>query len=79
MRPVSQEEYEQVEKTECVEIRACTKTRKCGWKGTYPELDTKRIDECESAHICPQCGNDEFYIEYMPKDKFEDKYLKRVK
>lgn len=64
---ITQKEFQELSTEECIEISVCTKTRKCGWKGLEPQLMSKKIDEIESVHACPSCGNDEFYTEYRPK------------
>lgn len=79
MTKIAQNELDDVEKVECVEIRVCTRTRACKWKGIYPQLALKRIDEVEQEHICPKCGNNEFYIEYMPLHKYQDNYVDMTK
>lgn len=38
----------------------CTK-RKCKWQGTDDEKARKRLNEYQEEHICPKCGNNEFY------------------
>lgn len=38
----------------------CTK-RKCKWQGTDDEKSRKRLNEYQEEHICPKCGNNEFY------------------
>lgn len=79
MTKITLTELDDVEKVDCVEIRVCTRTRACKWKGTYPQLGLKRIDEIEQEHICPSCGNNEFYIEYMPLHKYKDTYVDMTK
>lgn len=38
----------------------CTK-RKCKWQGTLEQQPIKEIDPGHSQHVCPKCGNNEFY------------------
>lgn len=38
----------------------CTK-QKCKWQGTDEEKGRKRINEYQTEHVCPKCGNAEFY------------------
>ena len=38
----------------------CTRKR-CKWQGTESEKYRKRVDEVMSEHVCPKCGNNEFY------------------
>lgn len=38
----------------------CTK-QKCKWQGTDEEKGRKRINEYRTEHVCPKCGNAEFY------------------
>ncbi|AXX89310.1 hypothetical protein CKA55_07345 [Arcobacter suis] len=79
MTKIALNELDDVEKVECVEIRVCTRTRACKWKGTYPQLALKKKDEVEQEHICPKCGNNEFYIEYMPLYKYKKNYVDMTK
>jgi hypothetical protein len=51
MKKIQEQELNEVEKTQFVDIRVCTKKRKCGWKGTYPQLLWKRKDEYECNHV----------------------------
>ena len=38
----------------------CTK-QKCKWQGFDKEKGLKKINDYQTAHVCPKCGNDEFY------------------
>jgi hypothetical protein len=38
----------------------CTK-RKCKWQGKDEEKARKPKDEYMTEHVCPKCGNNEFY------------------
>jgi predicted RNA-binding Zn-ribbon protein involved in translation (DUF1610 family) len=38
----------------------CT-NRKCKWQGKDDEKARKPIDEYITEHVCPKCGNYEFY------------------
>lgn len=38
----------------------CTNA-KCKWEGDEDGKDLKPINEHQKAHVCPNCGNDEFY------------------
>ena len=43
----------------------CTK-RSCKWQGLDSDKAFKKRDEDITDHVCPKCGNDEFYglLEY---------------
>lgn len=38
----------------------CSK-KKCQWQGLDEEKARKRIDNYLTEHVCPRCGNNEFY------------------
>lgn len=38
----------------------CTK-RKCKWQGTDEEKEVLPTDDVWSEHVCPKCGNNEFF------------------
>lgn len=47
----------------------CTKT-KCKWQGTGDQKASKRFNAFTIEHICPVCGNNEFYgLLELPKVK----------
>ena len=77
MKIVTNKEFCKIEKCECVLIVECTKTRKCGWKGTELEYGEKKISEIEIVNTCPRCGNDEFFMSWIPVSTFTNKYLKK--
>ncbi|MEG1540135.1 MAG: hypothetical protein RR383_09355, partial [Muribaculaceae bacterium] len=41
-------------------VYECT-NRKCKWQGTTDEQKYRKKDDIGYVHICPKCGNDEFY------------------
>ena len=38
----------------------CTK-QKCKWQGIDEDKVRKRINEYQEEHVCPNCGNSEFF------------------
>ncbi|WP_396153682.1 hypothetical protein [Flavobacterium sp.] len=38
----------------------CTK-RSCKWQGLDSEKALKKRNENQTDHVCPKCGNNEFY------------------
>lgn len=38
----------------------CTK-KKCKWQGTDEQKGRRFRDEYQTDHVCPECGNNEFY------------------
>jgi len=71
---VSEKMFNIMSVTSCVEIWKCGKPRVCGWEGLHLHL----IEGQESKHgtplVCPECGHDEFEVEYIPKYKAHDLY-----
>jgi len=35
--------------------------RKCKWQGTDEDKYQKKLDDGYFEHVCPNCGNNEFY------------------
>lgn len=45
---------------EDVERYQCTKP-KCKWQGKDEDKARKQISDIQQEHVCPKCGNNEFY------------------
>jgi len=72
---VTKEEFEEVRREKCIEVWQCTKTRKCGWEGLHSQLAEKVVSEIESKYVCPHCGNEEFYTEFISEQKATNKFV----
>lgn len=47
-----------------LEIWRCSHVRKCKWEGLKEELHAvlDKKDPMITHHVCPRCGNDDFYV-----------------
>ena len=74
---ISREKFKEESVTDCIVIWKCSRTRACRWKGFHMQLiKGKKKSEYETPLCCPNCGNEEFLVEYIPRYIAEDKYVK---